>query len=296
MSETASVAPFAIAAPRSWLQPAVFNSPHSGRHYPRGFLVASRLDAHTLRKSEDCYIDELFGFAAEIGAPLLTANYPRAYLDVNREPYELDPRMFAEELPGYANISSIRVAGGLGTIPRIVSEGDEIYRGPITLAEALKRIEIIYRPYHRMLSDLIGRANEAFGHVLLVDCHSMPSSACSHAGAHAGKSVDVVLGDRHGAACAEEITATLEELLRARGLRVVRNKPYAGGFITQNYGSPGHGRHALQIEINRAVYMDERSLERTPGHARMRHLLHGVFDELLHSLADLLRPSRLAAE
>jgi N-formylglutamate amidohydrolase len=296
MSESALVAPFAIDTPRAWRQPAVFNSPHSGRHYPRGFLSASRLDAHTLRKSEDCYIDELFGFAREIGAPLLMANFPRAYLDVNREPYELDPRMFAEELPGYANISSVRVAGGLGTIPRIVSEGDEIYRGPIALAEALRRIEAIYRPYHRMLSDLIGRANEAFGHVLLVDCHSMPSSACSHPGAHQGRSVDVVLGDRHGAACAEEITSALEDLLTAKGLRVIRNKPYAGGFITQNYGAPGHGRHALQIEINRAIYMDERSLERTSGHARMRRLLHDVFDALLQDLADLLRPVRLAAE
>ena len=296
MSESAAMAPFAINAPKRWLQPAVFNSPHSGRYYPKGFLAASRLDAHALRKSEDCYIDELFNFAPEIGAPLLKANFPRAYLDVNREPYELDPRMFAEELPGYANISSVRVAGGLGTIPRIVSEGDEIYRGPIALAEALRRIEAIYRPYHRMLSDLIGRANEAFGNVLLVDCHSMPSSACAHVSFHCGKGVDVVLGDRHGAACAEEITAALEELLSARGLRVVRNKPYAGGFITQNYGSPAHGRHALQIEINRAIYMDERRLEPTLGHTRIRAILHAVFAELLPEFVDLLRPARLAAE
>jgi N-formylglutamate amidohydrolase len=296
MSESAATAPFAIDTPKGWLQPAVFNSPHSGRYYPKGFLAASRLDAHTLRKSEDCYIDELFGFAPEIGAPLLKANFPRAYLDVNREPYELDPRMFTEELPGYANISSVRVAGGLGTIPRIVSEGDEIYRGPITLGEALRRIEAIYRPYHRMLSDLIGKANEAFGNVLLVDCHSMPSSACSHASVHCGRGVDVVLGDRHGAACAEEITSALEELLRREGLRVLRNKPYAGGFITQNYGSPGHGRHALQIEINRAIYMDERSLARTAGHAHIRHMLLKVFAALLPSIADLIRPVRLAAE
>jgi N-formylglutamate amidohydrolase len=296
MSESATMAPFAINAPKSWLQPAVFNSPHSGRYYPKGFLAASRLDAQALRKSEDCYIDELFGFAPLIGAPLLKANFPRAYLDVNREPYELDPRMFAEDLPGYANISSVRVAGGLGTIPRIVSEGDEIYRGPITLAEALRRIEAIYRPYHRMLSDLIGRASEAFDDVLLVDCHSMPSSACSHASLHSGKGVDVVLGDRHGAACAEEITAALEELLSAQGLRVVRNKPYAGGFITQNYGSPGHGRHALQIEINRAIYMDERNLERTSRHSHVRSVLHRVFEELLPAIADLVRPVRQAAE
>jgi N-formylglutamate amidohydrolase len=199
-------------------------------------------------------------------------------------------------LPGYANISSVRVAGGLGTIPRIVSEGDEIYRGPITLAEALRRIEAIYRPYHRMLSDLIGRANEAFDDVLLVDCHSMPSSACAHASLHSGRGVDIVLGDRHGAACTEEITTALEDLLTAQGLRVVRNKPYAGGFITQNYGSPSHGRHALQIEVNRAIYMNERNLELTAGHARVRATLHRVFEELLPAIADLVRPVRLAAE
>jgi N-formylglutamate amidohydrolase len=296
MSESVAPAPFAINAPTGWLLPAVFNSPHSGRFYPKGFLTASRLDAHALRKSEDCYIDELFGFASDIGAPLLKANFPRAYLDVNREPYELDPRMFTEELPGYANTSSVRVAGGLGTIPRIVSEGDEIYRGPISVAEALRRVEAIYRPYHRMLGDLIGRANEAFGDVLLLDCHSMPSSACSHASLHGNKGVDIVLGDRHGAACAEEITAALEELLHDEGLRAVRNKPYAGGFITQNYGSPGLGRHALQIEVNRAIYMDERTLERSAGYPLLRAVLHKVFAELLPTVPGLVRPVRLAAE
>ncbi|MFL5258943.1 MAG: N-formylglutamate amidohydrolase [Hyphomicrobiales bacterium] len=296
MSEPAALAPFAIDVPKSWLEPAVFNSPHSGRYYPKGFLAASRLDAHALRKSEDCHIDELFSFASGIGAPLLKASYPRAYLDVNREPYELDPRMFAEELPGYANITSIRVAGGLGTIPRIVSEGDDIYRGPITLAEALRRIEAIYRPYHRTLGELIGKAHAAFGHVLLLDCHSMPSSACSHASPHSCPGIDVVLGDRHGAACAEEITGTLEDLLRGEGLRVIRNKPYAGGFITQNYGAPGHGRHALQIEINRAIYMDERSFELSAGFARLRLALERVFERLLPTLPDLLKPMRLAAE
>jgi N-formylglutamate amidohydrolase len=160
----------------------------------------------------------------------------------------------------------------------------------------LRRIEAIYRPYHRMLADLVARASDAFGHVLLVDCHSMPSSACAHASIHCGRGVDVVIGDRHGAACAEEITRTLEELLVAEGLRVVRNKPYAGGFITQNYGSPATGRHALQIEINRAAYMDEKSLARSHGYARMRQALHKVFAELISSIPDLLRPTRLAAE
>src|SRR6476659_1158344 len=160
--------PFAILAPRQWTRPAIFNSPHSGRAYPEDFLTASRLNPHALRKSEDCYIDELFAFVADLGAPLLHAHFPRAYLDVNREPYELDPRMFREDLPGFANVSSIRVAGGLGTIPRIVSEGDEIYRMPLLLREALHRIESYYRPYHRTLSDLIAKAEGVFGQVLLI--------------------------------------------------------------------------------------------------------------------------------
>ena len=130
MGKPSEMEPFAILAPRQWTRPAIFNSPHSGRMYPEDFLAASRLNPHALRKSEDCYIDELFAFVADLGSPLLHAHFPRAYLDVNREPYELDPRMFREELPGFANVSSMRVAGGLGTIPRIVSEGDEIYGAP----------------------------------------------------------------------------------------------------------------------------------------------------------------------
>jgi N-formylglutamate amidohydrolase len=288
--------PFAILAPRQWTRPAIFNSPHSGRAYPEDFLAASRLNPHALRKSEDCYIDELFAFAADLGAPLLHAHFPRAYLDVNREPYELDPRMFREDLPGFANVASMRVAGGLGTIPRIVSEGDEIYRGPLKLADGLARIETIYRPYHRTLADLINRARQAFGYALLVDCHSMPSTACSHVTPHPMGRVDVVLGDRHGVACADEIVSTLEELMRSQGLRTLRNKPYSGGFITQNYGSPTHQRHALQIEINRALYLDERTLERSRGFAATKLTLHRVFAGLVAALPDIMQPQRQAAE
>ncbi|WP_210346028.1 N-formylglutamate amidohydrolase [Aestuariivirga sp. YIM B02566] len=296
MGKPAELEAFAIIAPRKWTRPVIFNSPHSGRVYPAEFLAASRLNPHALRKSEDCYIDELFSFVADLGSPLLHAHFPRAFLDVNREPYELDPRMFREELPGFANSSSMRVAGGLGTIPRIVSEGDEIYRGPLKLIDALARIETIYRPYHRTLADLINRARDAFGYSLLIDCHSMPSTACSHVTPHQAGRVDIVLGDRHGVACADEIVSTLEELIRSQGLRVLRNKPYSGGFITQNYGSPNHHRHALQIEINRALYLDERSLERNRGYAAVKLTLHRIFAGLLASLPDIMQPRREAAE
>lgn len=296
MGKPAELEAFAIIAPRKWTRPVIFNSPHSGRVYPAEFLAASRLNPHALRKSEDCYIDELFSFVAELGSPLLHAHFPRAFLDVNREPYELDPRMFREDLPGFANSSSMRVAGGLGTIPRIVSEGDEIYRGPLKLIDALARIETIYRPYHRTLADLINRARDAFGYSLLIDCHSMPSTACSHVTPHQAGRVDIVLGDRHGVACADEIVSTLEELIRSQGLRVLRNKPYSGGFITQNYGSPNHHRHALQIEINRGLYLDERSLERNRGYAAVKLTLHRIFAGLLASLPDIMQPRREAAE
>src|SRR5215510_13660018 len=182
--------PFQVAKPAELAAPLVFNSPHSGRVYPSAFLASSKLDALTLRRSEDVYVEELFGFVSGLGSPLLHAHFPRAYLDVNREPYELDPRMFREELPGFANVSSMRVAGGLGTIPRIVSEGDEIYRGPLRLSDAIARIETIYRPYHRTLADLINRARDAFGYALLIDCHSMPSTACSHVMPHPMGRVD----------------------------------------------------------------------------------------------------------
>lgn len=287
--------PFEIVAPREWTAPAVFNSPHSGACYPAAFMALSRLDPVALRKSEDCYIDRLFDCAIELGAPLLKAHFPRAYLDVNREPYELDPRMFREDLPGYTNTSSVRVAAGLGTVPRIVCEGEEIYRLPLRLDEVIQRIDTIYRAYHRTLSGLTSQVYDSFGAVLLVDCHSMPSSAANLVSTNESI-VDIVLGDRHGAACGEAITGLLEELLRAQGLKVVRNKPYAGGFITQSHGSPLNGRHALQIEVNRALYMSERTLETTANFVVLQRILGAALHSLVQELDGLLKPLRLAAE
>ena len=294
MSE--SPPPFEILSPEEWTAPAVFNSPHSGREFPEAFLRQSRLSRITLRKSEDCYVDELFLSCVAHGAPLLRARVPRSYIDLNREPYELDPRMFAGELPGYANTGSPRVAGGLGTIPRIVSEGEEIYRGRIDFAEVRTRIEQIYLPYHRTLSALTNAVLSKVGEVLLVDCHSMPASASAHVAPHGAGRVDVVLGDRFGASCAEDISGFVEDELRKSGLRVLRNKPYAGGFITQNHGAPHRGQHALQIEINRSLYMNEATLEKTAGFQDMRALLEKLCASLLPFLEERFTPRQLAAE
>ncbi len=288
--------PFEILSPEEWTAPAVFNSPHSGRDFPEDFLRQSRLARHTLRKSEDCYVDELFLSCVAHGAPLLRARAPRSYIDLNREPYELDPRMFSGELPGYANTSSPRVAGGLGTIPRIVSEGEEIYRGRIDFAEARKRIEQIYLPYPRTLPALTNAVMSKVGEVLLVDCHSMPASASAHVAPQATGGVDVVLGDRFGASCAEDISGFVEDELRHSGLRVLRNKPYAGGFITQNHGAPHRGQHALQIEINRSLYMNEATLEKTSGFQDIRAVLEKLSASLLPYLEERFTPQQLAAE
>ncbi len=256
----------------------------------------SRLPLKALRRSEDCFVDELFLSCVAHGAPMLRALVPRSYVDLNREPYELDPRMFSSELPGYANTGSPRVAGGLGTIPRIVSEGEDIYRGRIEFAEARRRIEQIYVPYHRTLSALANEVMAKVGEVLLIDCHSMPASATAHVVPAAAGPVDVVLGDRFGSSCAEDISAFIEEEFTARGLKVLRNKPYAGGFITQNHGAPHRGQHALQIEINRSLYMDEATLEKTRDFDTVAAVLSEVIGALLPYIEQRFAPRKLAAE
>lgn len=263
--------PYKLLAPDECSVPFIFNSPHSGRYYSKKFLAASKLEPHALRRSEDFLVDELFASAADCGAPLLSALFPRAWLDVNREPYELDPTMFAEKLPAFVNTESSRVAGGLGTIARIVSETDEIYRGKLTAAEAFDRIERVYKPYHRALRDLIAQALARFGYAVLVDCHSMPSTeTLSISGYHNTRRADFVLGDRYGTSCASPIMEAAHECLRDLGYRVSLNKPYAGGFITEHYGRPQRGLHAIQIEINRALYMNEATMEKSMGYEKLR--------------------------
>jgi N-formylglutamate amidohydrolase len=264
--------PCETVEPKLLASPLVFSSPHSGRCYPKTFLAASRLDLQALRSSEDVAVDDLFAAAPTHGAPLLRANFPRAFLDVNREPNELDPKLFDQAPPAFSNLRSLRVASGLGTIARVVAEGQAIYRERIPLAEGLDRIEKYYRPYHAALEALLERTAQKFGGAILIDCHSMPSRMPTGDSRRPYEPVaaDIVIGDRHGASCDAAITHRVHTLLSGMGYRVVRNKPYAGGFITENYAARPRNRHALQLEINRALYLDEKSLQRGPGYARLK--------------------------
>jgi N-formylglutamate amidohydrolase len=261
--------PFEVERPAAQTIPLVLSSPHSGRTYPAPFLAASRLDLMTLRRSEDSFVDELFAGAAGLGAPLLKALFPRAYLDPNREPYELDPAMFEDALPAYANTRSLRVAGGLGTVARVVTDGAEIYRGKMAFAEAENRIETLYLPYHHQIKALLDETRARFGYALLLDCHSMPSVGGPMDQDSGHNRADFVLGDRFGTACAPAFTQAAEDTLNELGYTTVRNNPYAGGYTTDHYGRPVNGFHALQIEINRALYMDEELIVRGPAFSRV---------------------------
>jgi len=247
--------PFEILEPAAWRAPIIFNSPHSGSAYPEAFLRVSRIDLPALRRSEDSFMDELIGGLSDRGFAVVRVHFPRSYVDVNREPYELDPRMFAGRLPSFANTRSMRVAGGLGTIPRVVGDGQEIYRERLAVDDALSRIETLYKPYHRALRRLINRVHQSFGTAVLVDCHSMPSIGVSR---DEPRRPDVVIGDRYGTSCAPLLPDRVEQTMGRLGYSVGRNKPYAGGFITEHYGNPASGLHVVQLELNRAVYMDER--------------------------------------
>jgi N-formylglutamate amidohydrolase len=268
-----------VQAPPEQTLPLVVASPHSGRLYPPDFLAAARLDGQTLRKSEDAFVDEIFAASPQLGAPLLRALFPRAFLDANREAYELDPEMFADRLPAYVNTRSPRVAAGLGTIARVVANGEEIYRGKLRFADAVQRVARFYHPYHAVLKELIEATAARFGHCILIDSHSMPSAGSAERDRD-GRRVDLVLGDCFGSACAPVVIDTAERLLRSKGYTVNRNAPYAGGFTTRHYGRPRTGVHALQIEINRDLYMDEATLNRLPFLA----VLAGHMAELLATL------------
>jgi N-formylglutamate amidohydrolase len=286
------VPPYVISAPEASVAPFVLCSPHSGRTYPESFIEQSRLSPLSLRKSEDCFVDELFAPVAATGVPFISALFPRAYLDVNREPYELDPELFIEELPDFANTQSVRVAGGLGTIARIVADGEEIYRERLALAAGLARVEHLYIPFHTALSELIEGARRRFGYAILIDCHSMPSASMAPAG---GPRPDIVLGDRFGASADSKITRFLKDALTALGYEVHMNRPYAGGYITEHYGRPARDVHAVQIELNRGLYLDELTLRPTAGFAKLQRDLLSLAVPLFNDLPALLE-HRVAAE
>lgn len=284
--------PFDVVLPRQLRSPFVFCSPHSGRVYPEAFLAMSRLDPVSLRRSEDCYVEELFAGVVDLGAPLISARFPRAYIDVNREPYELDPDLFNEPLPPFANTQSVRVVGGLGTIARIVADGEEIYREKLSVAAALLRIERLYKPYHAEIASLLENVRRRFGIAILIDCHSMPSAT---SGPTQSQRPEFVLGDRFGVSCDGKVTRFLKELLADAGYAVHLNRPYAGGFITEHYGRPSRGFHALQIEVNRGLYMDETTFRRTDRFEPLRRDLARILQRLMLNLPDLLG-GRAAAE
>ena len=286
---------FARHEPGRLTVPLVFNSPHSGRFYPPEFIASSRLTPDRLRKSEDAFVEELFAGVTGYGAPMLAARFPRAYLDLNREPYELDPDLFEDTLPAFANTRSLRVLGGLGTIARVVGEAEEIYNRRLSVDEGMARIDRLYWPYHAELRLLLDRAEAHFGCAVLIDCHSMPSSVSGSGSANEGTRAHFVLGDRFGASCASELTRYVEQTLSGFGYNVALNRPYAGGYITEHYGNPVRGVHALQLEVNRALFTDEAALTVTDGFGAVRrHMMQLVSG--LAGFCETLQPLRAAAE
>lgn len=270
--------PFTLLKPVTQTAPVIYASPHSGNQYPQDFVENANLDPLSLRGSEDAFVHELYDSCVKYGSPLLHANFPRAYVDANREPYELDPDMFSDPLPSYVNVDSLRAQAGLGTIARIVTNGADIYRHKLPFAEAHRRIDSLYHPYHATLHQMIEKTRTQFGACLLIDCHSMPSRIEPNAAN--GRIPDIILGDRFGTSCAEWISDFVHSLLERQGFSVLRNRPYAGGFTTDHYGNPAQRVHTLQIELNRALYMNEETITRLPTFGEIQKRLEGAIQQL----------------
>jgi N-formylglutamate amidohydrolase len=283
--------PFELSLPARQLSPLVLASPHSGRTYPEEFTRQSCLAEVVLRQSEDCFMDRLAAAAPQLGTPLLSALFPRVFVDPNREPTELDQEIFAERLTLPANATSPRVLAGLGVIPRLAANEQEIYAAKLPQAEAERRLNLFYRPYHRALGDLVAATKRQFGLCVLLDCHSMPSAGAWMDGLHSRQRIDVdyVLGDCFGSSCAERLTAAAESCFAERGAKVRRNNPYSGGYVAQSYGRPSQGVHVLQLEINRALYMNETTLEPTPGFAAVQDVLKLLIERLSGAALRLAR-------
>ena len=268
----------------------VFNSPHSGSNYTEDFLASTKLDSLAIRSSEDAFVNELFMDAPKYGAYLLAARAPRAFIDLNRNANELDSALVRDVKRAPANA---RIAAGLGIIPRVVGSGQVVRTGKMPLAEAEARIAMFYTPYHDRLRDLIASQREQFGMAILLDCHSMPQKALDAAPLVRGKLPDIVLGNRFGAACDRWIMDLVSQIFTAAGFVVARNAPFSGGYITQHYGRPTKGVHAIQIEINRALYMNELSVERSDAFEGFREIL----SEVTRRLAEIgPTPAAYAAE
>ncbi len=285
MAAQSAPGPFRLDRPARQTVPFLFASPHSGRSYPASLLENTRLDAITLRRSEDAFVDELFAGVVQLGAPLLAAQFPRAFLDVNRSSAELDAAMFDAPLGVPVDTPSPRVTAGLGVIPRIVRDGAEIYRGKLDTSEAEARIDQLYQPYHQALAALMQETHARFGVAVLIDCHSMPSALSVP---------DIVLGDRYGASAAPALTARAETALVREGFSVARNTPYAGGHTTVLHGRVTLGCHALQIEVNRALYLDEEKIVKKAAFETVRQrLTRALRSVVAMPAAQLGRPGSL---
>jgi N-formylglutamate deformylase len=276
------ITPFRLHAPERPFAPVIFTSAHSGRSYSNDLMIGVGLCPLSLRRSEDCFVDDLFSAAPAHGSTLLAANFPRAFCDANREAWELDQTMFSDRLPEWVNTTSSRVSAGLGTIAKVVASGESIYTRKLPFVEAERRIHTYWRPFHDTLSRLIEEIKGQFGYCLLIDCHSMPS------GGNGKRPIDFVLGDLHGSACASRVTRAAEALLTAKGYLVRRNDPYAGGYITRHYGRPVNDVHVLQIEISRALYMDEARIERLPSFRLMQKQITDLIGALTTQVHDLI--------
>lgn len=270
-------AAFILTEPVERLSSVLFASPHSGRDYPRTFVRQSMLDQHAIRSSEDAFVDQLFNTAPDFGAAFLAAGAPRAYVDLNRSPDELDPAL-VEGARRHGH--NPRVASGLGVIPRVVANGRSIYDGKLPMHEARQRIEAYWRPYHAALQSQLDLAHRQFGQAILVDCHSMPHEAMDGVARHNRKRPEIVLGDRFGAAASGVIVDRIEASFASVGLAVTRNAPFAGAYVTQAYGRPSRRQHAVQIEIDRALYMNERTIEPNADFEDFRELLRGVIAQI----------------
>jgi N-formylglutamate amidohydrolase len=269
---------YVLTRPARRTSPLIFASPHSGRDYSPEFLARVLLDRQAIRSSEDAFVDRLFDMAPAFGAPLLAARAPRAFLDLNRAADELDPGV----IEGIARAPhNPRISSGLGVIPRVVAGGRAIYRGKLSLAEAEARLRRFWHPYHQALAALIEETRAAFGQAVLIDCHSMPHEAIEAHTRPGQPRPEVVLGDRYGATAGREVMERVEAAFSAAGLRVGRNAPFAGAYVAQAYGRPSRGVHVVQVEIDRALYMDEVRVEPLAGFEGFRELIAGVVAELV---------------
>ncbi len=283
-------AAYHIFRPEQRRSAVVFASPHSGHDYPEDFLRQTVLDRRLIRSSEDAFVDVLFDSAPDAGAPLLAAGAPRSFVDFNRAADELDPALIEGVRKTGRNP---RVASGLGVIPRVVANGMPIYRGKLPLQEAQRRIDRYWLPYHEALKGLLRESHDLFGQAVLIDCHSMPHEAMDGVTRSFIRRPEIVLGDRFGAAASPEIVERVESAFAAEGLTVVRNSPFAGAYVTQAYGRPARNQHVIQVEIDRSLYMNERTITPKPDFEAFRALIGRVIREIVRIGA---RDLPLAAE